>query len=454
MRLSTPFVRLPLRVAPDALAAEVLGLPAEIWKAHPEGAPGNTAVPLVAVGGDPADDSTRGAMQPTPYLDALPYLRRVLGALDTVIGRSRLMRIEEEGDLDEHVDTNYYWRDHLRVHVPVLTNPDVDFVCDGVSEHMAAGEVWVFDTWRRHGVHNPANMPRIHAVIDTVGTASLWKLIEHPDVEERFVVVDGTDQDALVMETVNFPIVMAPWELERTLDDVLADCARTDPAAADVIAGELVPFRHEWRAAWARYGDRPEGRPTFEALRQGAKRVLERIAGDTRLPNEIRFDEAILQLVLRPALQDVERPKVRTAPRDVTPPGPQAGASPSAMVTIDRPVFVVSSPRAGSTLLFETLARAPGLYSIGGESHQLMESIPQLHPASHGWSSNRVEADVATPEVITQLHRGVRRAAPGSRRRPTDRRRGAHAREDAEELVAGAVPRCRVPGRAVRVPLP
>src|SRR5262245_45138942 len=102
MRLSRPFVRLPLRVDSDALAAEVLSLPEEIWKAHPEGAPGNTAVPLFAVGGDPTNDSTRGPIAPTPYLDALPYLRRVLSALDTVIGRSRLMRIEEEGELDEH----------------------------------------------------------------------------------------------------------------------------------------------------------------------------------------------------------------------------------------------------------------------------------------------------------------------------------------------------------------
>ena len=48
----------------------------------------------------------------------------------------------------------------------------------------------------------------------------------------------------------------------------------------------------------------------------------------------------------------------------------------------DRPVFIVSPPRSGSTLLFETLARAPDLYTIGDESHQLIEGLPQLNPQS------------------------------------------------------------------------
>ena len=35
----------------------------------------------------------------------------------------------------------------------------------------------------------------------------------------------------------------------------------------------------------------------------------------------------------------------------------------------DRPIFIVSSPRSGTSLLFETLAQSPGLLTIGGESH-------------------------------------------------------------------------------------
>jgi len=102
VRLPRPFVRLPLRVDAARLAAEVAALDVSAWRPHPEGAPGNTAVPLVAVGGDATNDATQGAMYPTEHLIQLPYSVRVLGALDSVIGRTRLMRIEEEGALNLH----------------------------------------------------------------------------------------------------------------------------------------------------------------------------------------------------------------------------------------------------------------------------------------------------------------------------------------------------------------
>jgi hypothetical protein len=66
----------------------------------------------------------------------------------------------------------------------------------------------------------------------------------------------------------------------------------------------------------------------------------------------------------------------------------------------DRPVFIVSTPRSGSTLLFETLAQAPGLFTIGHESHRFIEGLQPFTPAAHGWSSNRLtEADARHPAV-------------------------------------------------------
>ena len=96
-----------------------------------------------------------------------------------------------ETELGLHVDTNYYWWHHLRIHVPVQTTPDVVFEAGGESVHMAEGEVWVFDTWQRHRVDNPASSPRIHLVIDAVGSAPMWELIERPDRDPRRLGGDG-----------------------------------------------------------------------------------------------------------------------------------------------------------------------------------------------------------------------------------------------------------------------
>lgn len=72
---------------------------------------------------------------------------------------------------------------------------------------------------------------------------------------------------------------------------------------------------------------------------------------------------------------------------------------------LDRPVFIVSTPRSGSTLLFETLGQAGGVCSPGGESHWLIEDIEALSPAAHGWRSNRLTADDAAPETVERLAR-------------------------------------------------
>ncbi len=105
--------------------------------------------------------------------------------------------------------------------------------------------------------------------------------------------------------------------------------------------------------------------------------------------------EAVRQHVLRPALGG-------EAGAAAAPAAPRSGV-PRGEVRLDRPVFVVSSPRSGSSLLFETLARAPSVVTIGGESHLLIESIAPLHPAAHEWDSNRLLAPAATPAVVEQL---------------------------------------------------
>jgi hypothetical protein len=66
---------------------------------------------------------------------------------------------------------------------------------------------------------------------------------------------------------------------------------------------------------------------------------------------------------------------------------------------ISRPVFILSSPRAGSTLLYDLLARLPGLWTVDGESHGVIEGTRGLHPAQRGFQSHRLTAADLTPAV-------------------------------------------------------
>lgn len=72
----------------------------------------------------------------------------------------------------------------------------------------------------------------------------------------------------------------------------------------------------------------------------------------------------------------------------------------------DRPVFIVSSPRSGSTLLYEVLCNAAGLWNIDGESHGIIEGIPGLHPAQRHFESHQLEAADAGTDTATALYAG------------------------------------------------
>jgi uncharacterized protein (TIGR03032 family) len=416
MRLDTELVKLPLRFDAGRLAAEVAAFGEEDWRPHPQGHPGNSALPLIAADGDPADDATKGPMRPTPHLARCPYLRQVLASFDAVLGRTRLMRLDGNAEATAHADTNYYWMQRARIHVPVVTQPEVQFLCGDRAVHMAAGEAWIFDTWKVHNVLNPNPTRRIHLVADSVGSAAFWDLAaagERPfgasgGAPARAVPFAPDEDPELTFETVNQPVVMSPWEQESLLASLVHDLAAAPPGLVAELRAELDRFRADWRSVWAAHGESPAGWPDYRRLLAGLEARLGRFEGRLRLANRAEAVEIVRQMVVRPGLNPELAPApVATARSVVAPPAPARPERP-APPAFDHPVFIVSSPRAGSSLLFETLAQAPGLWTLGGESHGVFERVAGQHPAGRDWDSNRLTAEDASPAVVALLTAGIR----------------------------------------------
>lgn len=431
MKLQVPFLQLPVSFDAAALAAEIAGIEESLWREHPNRLAGNSALTLVTTGGDPDSDELSGEMRPTPVLARLPQVRRVLGALGATWGRSRLMRLSGLAEVTAHVDTNYYWRERMRVHVPITTTPDVRFQAGDAETHMRAGECWIFDTWRRHRVVNNADSTRIHLVADTVGGDGLWKLIAGgkphdravPGWTARPVALDGEEPD-LHFEAVNLAKVMTPWEVKDHFVFLLGE-AVPHPALPGVQQA-LLDFARRWQAAWSRFGEDLAGAPVYRALlHEGRADVVARGADVIGLRNEIGllfmldslvFDSALAGAGGAAARKDVHGgmalpvggPSGPTLPakslRAEGPPARSDGAAVRVDATrFEHPVFIVSPPRSGSTLLFETLVGAPGVYTIGDESHMLIEGVPGLAPSQRGHESNRLlaaDADDATAAML------------------------------------------------------
>ncbi|HWU52802.1 MAG TPA: aspartyl/asparaginyl beta-hydroxylase domain-containing protein [Tahibacter sp.] len=301
MKLQYPFIQLPLTFDATALAAEIQALGESVWRPHPQGFPGNSALPLIAHGGDPNNDDVRGRMQPTPHLAQLPYLREVLGSLGAVFGRSRLMRLSGNAEVTPHVDLDYYWRDHMRVHVPIVTQPEVSFHCGGQRIHMAAGECWIFDTWRTHKVINSADRSRIHLVADTVGGNDFWELLKRSRVLGHTAPwnpqhrAPGGPEPQLRFESTNLPAVMTPWELREQLTFIL------DEAVPDARLGQLHQLAGElgrdWRALWAWHGEDRVGWPDYRQRMDRFMREADRISQGMHLQNGLAMMRAIASLV-------------------------------------------------------------------------------------------------------------------------------------------------------------
>src|SRR4051794_34881662 len=130
MRIGRPLLKLPIRFCGETLAREMSALPADAWVGHPQKFDGNIAVPLISPGGA-INDQASGPMAPTQWLRQCPYILEIIQALPSTWGRSRFMGLEAGAVVPEHVDIHYYWRTHLRIHIPVITNEKVAFTCAG-----------------------------------------------------------------------------------------------------------------------------------------------------------------------------------------------------------------------------------------------------------------------------------------------------------------------------------
>lgn len=417
MKLNARFIQLPVTYDVDRLRQEIEALGDDAWRPHPEGFQGNDFLPLIAANGSPADESFEGPMRPTEYLKRSPYIIDVLASLGAAWGRTRLMRLGPHADVNPHVDVNYYWRDRMRVHVPIVTQPTVQFYCGDQNIHMKAGECWIFDTWSLHRVENADERNRIHLVADTVGGEGFWDLaargraVSFPEPQNwsaTKIEPSNTDVEALDLETHNTPTVMSPWEVSDHINFLLNE-AEPNQQQILPVRQAVVHFIHKWRALWAIYGEAREGWPRYrKALNQFTEDLKAAQAHTIRLRNRASFMSPLSYLVLSSALADTPRNfaigEVREDPNAATGPSRVALTLPSEPdPKFDRPIFIVNPPRSGSSLLFETLLQAPNLYTVGGESHNIVEGVPAYNLAAQKFASNRLGKEHALPAPVTTL---------------------------------------------------
>jgi LPS sulfotransferase NodH len=405
MRLPKPFFRLPLRFDVERLRAEVAALPERAWVRHPNQIQGNSAVRLISVDGGENDD-VNGRMQATAHLQQSPYIRQILASFGVVWSRSRLLCLAPGATVPEHADINYHWFTRVRLHIPIITRPEVRFYCGDEVVHMGAGEAWVFDNWRSHRVENFTPDERIHLVADTSGSAAFWRMVaqsENASEVRQLPYVEGRQVMPLT-ERAKLPAVMMPAEVDFLVLDLRSELVaqETIPDARTRLAryhGMLEALCKDWRQLYALYGDEPQGWAEFVRLRDTVRNASRDLSpGLMMRTNGVDVHQVLEGRVLRAMLSLPDQPSIAPAP---------VQRSRAQAANISKPVFIVAAPRSGSTLLFETLAASSQLCTVGGEAHWLVEGIPELRPGTPGVDSNRLTALHATPRIADDIREQI-----------------------------------------------
>jgi quercetin dioxygenase-like cupin family protein len=228
MMQKTRYLKLPFRFDIDRLQAELEQVAASEWLPH-----FNTAayenkwscLALRSVGGkaDHILPLTNANFLDTPILKRCAYFQEVLDHFQCEKTSVRLMSLEPGGIIKEHNDVGTSFEDGLaRLHIPLITDPQVNFCIDGEVVHFTRGDTWYLNASCMHSVENRSNIARIHLMLDC---------IVNPWLEDVF------------QKTGFIPRARSKYDDANINDDnvlaIIAQCRETGTPAGLLIAEKL-----------------------------------------------------------------------------------------------------------------------------------------------------------------------------------------------------------------------
>jgi hypothetical protein len=158
-----------------ALTKEIGALP-DLWrphfqKAHYEG--GWTVLPLRSIGGDPekmlpfALGDRPAEYASTPVIALCPAVEAFLASFLCPVMSARLLSLRPGATIKSHRDVDLAFENgQARIHVPIFTSPEVDFVIEDEQVIMEAGTCWYVNVNLPHSAANRGHSERIHLVVD------------------------------------------------------------------------------------------------------------------------------------------------------------------------------------------------------------------------------------------------------------------------------------------------
>jgi hypothetical protein len=187
----------------------------------------------------------------TPLLQRCSHFAAVLGVMQCPLKSVRLLKLTAGSSIREHRDHDLGWdAGEIRLHVPIVTHPKVEFFLKGQRILMQEGECWYLDLHQPHRVENRSEVDRVHLVIDCLLNDWLRKMIENapkmaaaPDVESEFDRFRG-----VVLRDSSLQARLLQVEDRREFTDLLLDLGRE--LGIRFTAGDVDAAFQAARRAW------------------------------------------------------------------------------------------------------------------------------------------------------------------------------------------------------------
>ncbi|MGA9770297.1 MAG: aspartyl/asparaginyl beta-hydroxylase domain-containing protein [Blastocatellia bacterium] len=168
--------KLPLSFDPERLKADLDHILTDDWLPHfndryYEG--DWSGVPLRSVGGAATklypDPAAQEPFADTSILSRCPNLQRAIEEFKCPLNSVRLLRLGPGSRIREHRDYKLGLEDgEIGIHIPIVTNPKVEFFLNNERLVMNEGECWYLNLNLMHRVENASAVERIHLVLHCV----------------------------------------------------------------------------------------------------------------------------------------------------------------------------------------------------------------------------------------------------------------------------------------------
>ncbi len=168
------YLKLPVMFNSNLMQDEVRALLLKDWKLHynTQDYEGEwSALPLRSAGGSLtnviAHSGDAVSFADTVLMQSCPYIEQVTASFLCPKLSVRLLKLKAGAVIHAHSDKDLYFEEgEMRLHIPIFTNPLVEFFLDDERIWMQEGECWYMNLSLMHRLNNKSRIDRVHLVID------------------------------------------------------------------------------------------------------------------------------------------------------------------------------------------------------------------------------------------------------------------------------------------------